>query len=239
VRTRDHTEIALGQFGVAVSREGRRVAVTGPARLRGCSVIIPNDLSAAAFFLAGGLLLPETNLVLPQVGLNPTRAALLDFLVGQGAQIKILDVKEAGGELRGNLQVRGGALLKGGRITGTLTAKLIDELPVLAVLGTQSEEGLRLRDAAELRVKESDRLAALADNLRRLGTRVQEYPDGLDVPGRQRLRGAVVDGFGDHRIAMALAMAGLVAEGATTIQNADCVDVSFPGFFTVLAGVRE
>jgi 3-phosphoshikimate 1-carboxyvinyltransferase len=239
VRTRDHTEIALGQFGVTVGREGRRVAVTGPARLRGCSVIIPNDLSAAAFFLAGGLLLPETNLVLPQVGLNPTRAALLDFLVGQGAQIKILDVKEAGGELRGNLQVRGGALLKGGRITGTLTAKLIDEVPVLAVLGTQSEEGLRLRDAAELRVKESDRLAALADNLRRLGTRVQEYPDGLDVPGRQRLRGAVVDGFGDHRIAMALAMAGLVAEGATTIQNADCVDVSFPGFFTVLAGVRE
>jgi 3-phosphoshikimate 1-carboxyvinyltransferase len=238
VRTRDHTEIALEQFGAAVSREGLRVAVTGPARLEGRSVAIPNDLSAAAFFLAGGLLLPETNLVLPQVGLNPTRAALLDFLVGQGAQIKILDVQEAGGELRGNLQVRGGVRLKGGSVAGALTAKLIDELPVLAVLGTQSEEGFHLRDAAELRVKESDRLAALAENLRRLGARVQEYPDGIDVPGGQPLQGAVVDSFGDHRIAMALAVAGLVAEGTTTIQNTDCVDVSFPGFFEVLAGVR-
>ena len=239
VRTRDHTEIALEQFGATVSREGLRVAVTGPGRLRGRSFVIPNDLSAAAFFLAGGLLLPETNLVLPQVGLNPTRAALLDFLVGQGAQIKILDVQEANGELRGNLQVRGGVTLKGGSVAGTLTAKLIDELPVLAVLGTQSEEGFRLRDAAELRVKESDRLAALAENLRRLGARVQEYPDGIDVPGGQPLRGAVVDSFGDHRIAMALAVAGLVAEGTTTIQNTDCVEVSFPGFFEVLAGVRE
>lgn len=237
--TRDHTELALEEFGVAVERLRRRVVVTGPARLRGKSFLIPNDLSAAAFLLIGGLLLPDTNLVLPQVGLNPTRTALLDFLAGQGAEIAILDVEEANRELRGNLHVRGGQRLRGGVVDGALTAQLIDELPVLAVLGTQSEEGLRLRDAAELRVKESDRLGALAENLRRLGAAVKEYPDGLDITGQQRLKGAVVDSFGDHRIAMAMAVAGLVAEGETTIQNADCVEVSFPGFFEVLTALRE
>ncbi|MFQ5663362.1 MAG: 3-phosphoshikimate 1-carboxyvinyltransferase [Terriglobia bacterium] len=239
LRTRDHTEIALEQFGAEVTRGRRRVTVAGKPRLRGKSFLLPNDLSAAAFFLVAGLLLPETNLLLPQVGLNPTRTALLDFLVPQGAEIKILDVEEVNRELRGTLHVRGGATLKGGSLEGALTAQLIDELPVLAVLGTQSREGIRIRDAAELRVKESDRLAALAENLRRLGARVEEYPDGLDIPGRQRLRGAVVDSFSDHRIAMALGVAGLLAEGATTVRQADCVAVSFPGFFPVLEGLRE
>lgn len=239
VRTRDHTEVALGQFGAVLRRERRRISLQGQPRLRGQSVVVPNDLSAAAFLLAAALLLPESTLVLPQVGLNPTRTALLDFLAPQGADIKILDVEEANGELRGNLHVRGGAMLQGGSVEGPLTPRLIDELPVLAVLGSQSRQGFRLRDAAELRVKESDRLAALADNLRRLGARVDELPDGLDVPGEQKLRGAVVDSFGDHRIAMALAVAGLVAEGTTTIENAGCVDVSFPRFFEILAGLRQ
>jgi 3-phosphoshikimate 1-carboxyvinyltransferase len=177
--------------------------------------------------------------VLPAVGLNPTRTALLDFLAGQGAGIKILDVEEAEGELRGNLHVRGGARLKGGVIEGALTVALIDELPALAVLATQTEEGLRLRDAAELRVKESDRLGALAENLRRLGATVREYPDGLDVAGRQTLKGAELASFGDHRLAMALAVAGLAAEGETLIRNTDCVEVSFPGFFETLAAVRD
>jgi len=238
-RTRDHTEIALGAFGASVTRERRRVAVHGQTRLRGGRFVIPNDLSAAAFFLVAGLVLPKSNLVLPQVGLNPTRAALLDFLLPQGAQIKVLDVETQQGELRGNLHVRAGNKLKGGVVAGALTAKLIDELPVLAVLGTQTEEGLRLRDAAELRVKESDRLHAIAENLRRLGARVEEHPDGLDIPGRQRLRGARVESFGDHRIAMAMAVAGLVAEGETTIEDADCADVSFPGFFEVMEALRE
>ncbi|MGH9788668.1 MAG: 3-phosphoshikimate 1-carboxyvinyltransferase [Candidatus Acidiferrales bacterium] len=239
VRTRDHTEIALEAFGASVIRERRRVAVRGQTPLRGAQFVIPNDLSAAAFFLVAGLLLPKTNLVLPQVGLNPTRAALLDFLLPQGAHIKVLDVETQQGELRGNLLVRGGARLKGGVIDGALTAKLIDELPVLAVLGTQTEDGLRLRDAAELRVKESDRLAAIAENLRRLGAKVEEHPDGLDIPGRQHLRGAAVSSFGDHRIAMAMAVAGLVAEGETTIEDPDCVEISFPGFFEVLAALLE
>jgi 3-phosphoshikimate 1-carboxyvinyltransferase len=238
-RTRDHTEVALRQFGAQVKRERRRIRLTGRPELRGRSFVVPGDLSAAAFLLAGALLLPESNLVLPQVGLNPTRTALLDFLVQQGADIKILDVEEGDDELRGNLHVRGGSVLRGGSVEGSLTAQLIDELPVLAVLGSQSEQGFRLRDAAELRVKESDRLAALAENLRRMGARVEEIPDGLDVPGGQKLRGAKVESYGDHRIAMAFAMAGLVADGETTVQSADCVDVSFPGFFEILAGLRQ
>ena len=238
LRTRDHTEIALEQFGASLERERRRITVYGRPRLRGKTFHIPNDLSAAAFLLVAALLLPESNLVLPAVGLNPTRTALLDFLAGQGAGIKILDVEEAEGELRGDLHVRGGARLKGGSIEGSLTVALIDELPVLAVLGTQSEEGLRLRDAAELRVKESDRLGALAENLRRLGATVREYPDGLDIAGRQPLKGAELDSFGDHRLAMALAVAGLVATGETLIRNADCVEISFPGFFEMLDALR-
>ena len=201
--------------------------------------MIPNDLSAAAFFLVAGLLLPKTNLVLPQVGLNPTRTALLDFLLPQGAAIKVLDIETSQGELRGNLLVRGGTVLKGGVVEGALTAALIDELPVLAVLGTQTKEGLRLRNAGELRVKESDRLGAIAENLRRLGAQVEEFPDGLDIPGGQRLRGAVASSFGDHRIAMAMAVAALVADGETTIEDADCADVSFPGFFDVLATLSQ
>lgn len=238
-RTRDHTEIALEQFGATLERARRRLTLYGRPRLRGQAFHIPNDFSAAAFLLAAGLLLPESNLVLPQVGLNPTRTAMLDFLAGQGGEIKILDVEESEGELRGNLHVRGGARLKGGAVEGSLTVALIDELPVLAVLGTQTVEGLRLRDAAELRVKESDRLGALAENLRRLGAAVREYPDGLDIAGEQRLKGAEVDSFGDHRLAMALAVAGLVAEGETTILDADCAEVSFPGFFDVLAALRQ
>ncbi len=246
VRTRDHTEIALEAFGASVTRERRRVAVLGQTMLRAQRFVVPNDLSAAAFFLVAGLLLPKTNLVLPQVGLNPTRTALLDFLLLQGAHIKVLDIETIQGELRGNLHVRGpdsvgagGVKLKGGAIEGPLTAQLIDELPALAVLGTQTEEGLRLRDAAELRVKESDRLGAIAENLRRLGARVEEFPDGLNIPGQQRLRGATVSSFGDHRIAMAMAVAGLVADGETTVEDAGCADVSFPGFFEILNALRE
>ncbi|HXE76096.1 MAG TPA: 3-phosphoshikimate 1-carboxyvinyltransferase [Candidatus Xenobia bacterium] len=239
VRTRDHTEIALEAFGASVTRERRRVSVVGRTPLRAQRFVVPNDLSAAAFLLVAGLLLPKTNLVLPQVSLNPTRTALLDFLLAQGAQIKVFDLETHQGELRANLHVRGGAILKGGVIEGALTVQLIDELPVLAVLGTQTREGLRLRDAAELRVKETDRLAAIARNLSRFGARVEEFPDGLDIPGRQRLRGAAVSSFGDHRIAMAMAVAGLVAEGQTTIDDANCADISFPGFFDVLAALYD
>lgn len=239
VTTRDHTEIALEEFGAQLTRARRHIAVTGQSQLQGKRFIIPGDLSAAAFFLVAALLLPGSTLVLPNVGLNPTRTAVLDFLLRMGAEISILSVEKVNGELRGELHVRGGERLAGGAIAGRLTVRLVDELPVLAVLGTQSEEGLCIRDAEELRVKESDRIGALAENLRRLGAEVKEYPDGLAVAGQQKLRGATVESFGDHRIAMALAVAALVAEGTTTIREADCVDISFPGFFAALEACRE
>lgn len=241
VRTRDHTEVALAEFGAVVERNRRSIRLTGRSRLRGGVFDIPGDFSAAAFFLVAGALLPESSLMLPGVGLNPTRTALLDFLAQQGADIKILDVEERNGELRGRLHVHGhgSERLRGGVIEGSLTAKLIDELPVLAVLGTQTEEGLRIRDAGELRVKESDRIHAVAENLRRLGAEVEEFPDGLSVAGRQQLRGAAVESFGDHRIAMAMAVAGLVAEGETVVRDAGCAEISFPKFFEALEAVRE
>jgi 3-phosphoshikimate 1-carboxyvinyltransferase len=238
VRTRDHTEIALEEFGATIERQHARVTLQGRPQLQGRSVAVPGDISAAAFFLVAAALLPESNLMIPTVGLNPTRTALLDFLAEQGAAIKILDVEEQGGELHGRLHVRGGGGFPGGEICGALTARLIDELPVLAVFGTQAEKGLQIRDAAELRVKESDRIRALVENLRRMGAEVEEFEDGFAVVGKQQLKGAVVESYGDHRIAMAMAVAALVAEGETTVRNAECVDISFPGFFGLLETVR-
>ena len=238
VRTRNHTEEALAAFGATVERTRRSVRVSGKPKLRAQEFDIPGDFSAAAFLLAAGVLLPETNLVLPNTGLNPTRTAMLDFLAGQGCAVKILEVKDQHGELRGQVQVRGGQRLPGGEISGAETARMIDELPVLAVLGTQSEQGVRIRDAAELRAKESDRIQVLAEGLRRMGAQVEEFPDGLGVAGRQKLHGAELDCSGDHRIAMAFAVAGLVAEGETVIRDADCAEISFPGFFEALNALR-
>jgi 3-phosphoshikimate 1-carboxyvinyltransferase len=239
VTTRDHTEIALREFGADLTRDRRTISVVGHSRLAGKRFVIPCDLSAAVFFLVAALAVPDSNLVLPNVGLNSTRTAVLDFLFGMGAKVSLLGVEEVNGELLGELHVSARGRLRGGSVEGPQVAQMIDEVPALAVLGTQTEQGVRIRNAEELRVKESDRIGALAENLRRLGAAVTEYPDGLEVAGRQKLRGAVVDSFGDHRIAMALAVAALVAEGETTIRNADCVDVSFPGFFEVLASVTE
>lgn len=239
VRTRDHTEQALSAFGAEVTRKRLRVEVRGKPALKASEFDIPGDISAAAFLLVAGLLLPESNLVIPGTGLNPTRTALLDFLAGQGGELKILNLEDRQGELRGDLHVRGGQPLSGGEIRGSDVARMIDELPVLAVLGTQTEKGIAIRDAGELRVKESDRIGAVVEGLRRMGADVQEFPDGVAVAGKQELRGAEIDPAGDHRIAMAFAVAGLVAKGETVIRDAECAEVSFPGFFEVLEAVRE
>jgi len=234
--TRDHTEVALEQFGADIGRHGRTTAVRGPARLQGRKLYVPGDISSAAFFLAASLITPDANLVLHNVGLNPTRTAMLDVLVQMGGRVKVIDVEMMAGELIGDLHAET-SRLQGGEIPLELIPGLIDELPVLAVLGTQTERGLSFRGAAELRVKETDRLAAVAENLRRMGAEVEEFPDGLRVAGRQRLRGAEVPSYGDHRIAMAFAVAGLVAQGTTTIRDSACVDISFPTFFEELERV--
>ncbi len=233
VRTRDHTEIALREFGAEIEVCGGKISLRGRPRLAPRDLRVPGDLSSAAFLIAAALLVPDSELTLEGVGLNPTRSALLDFLASQGADLRILRVEQQAGELWGDVRVRH-SRLRGGRIEGSLTAALIDEIPILAVLGAASEEGLEVRDAAELRIKETDRIATLAENLVRMGVHIEVAADGFRVPGRQRFRAATVDSFGDHRIAMACAVAALVADDECVIEGAEAAAVSFPGFFDLL-----
>ena len=237
-RTRDHGELALRAFGAEVTRERDRVGIRGgqPLRAIDAEVYLPGDISSAAFFLCAAAMLPGSQLVIDGLLLNPTRAAILDVLAGMGAGIRVLEVEEQHGELMGSVQITG-AKLRGARITGAQTAALIDELPVLGAIGAYTSEGIEVRDARELRVKESDRIAVLAKNLRAMGAQVEEFDDGFRVGGGQRLHGAEIDPAGDHRIAMACAVAGLGAEGETTIRGAECVAISFPEFFELLERV--
>ena len=238
IRTRDHTELALEQFGVEVERGERSVSVRGGSKLRACNLVVPGDISSAVFFIAAALVLPDSSLALRDVGLNPSRTAILDVLAMMGASVSLVSVREAAGELVGDIGVQS-SRLEGGEISGPQIAQLIDELPMLAALAPYTEKGIEIRDARELRVKESDRIAALAENLRRMGATVEERYDGLLIAGKSagRLHGAEIEPHGDHRIAMAFAIAALGAEGATTIRDADCAAVSFPGFFSALESV--
>ena len=233
VRTRDHTEIALREFGADIETERRVITLRGGAKLTGRELGVPGDLSSAAFFLVAALLMPEANLVIHGVGLNPTRAALLDFLVGMGASIKILDLRQVGGELIGDLRVRA-SKTSGGLIEGAMTAALIDEIPALAVLGAASSGGLTVRDASELRIKETDRIAVLEENFRHMHVRMDPTPDGFHIPGGQRFHAAELDSAGDHRIAMAFAVAALAADGPCVIQRSEAASVSFPEFYGIL-----
>jgi 3-phosphoshikimate 1-carboxyvinyltransferase len=240
VRTRDHTELALAEFGAHLDHEGRTIRIHGRPRLKGRSVAVPGDLSSAVFFLAAAMVLPESNLVIHNVGLNPTRSAVLDVLGSMGAPVSLVSIRSEHGELVGDVSVRHEPL-KGGFIEGDVIAQLIDELPAVAVLGPYTEKGIEIRNAAELRVKESDRIAVLAENLRRMGAQVDELPDGLRVAGRSagRLHGAEIEPHGDHRMAMAFAIAALGAEGETVIRDAECAAVSYPEFFSTLERLVE
>jgi len=240
VATRDHTEVALREFGADVRRVGHVVAVSGRPRLEARAAVVPGDLSSAVFFLAAALILPGSNLVIHNVGLNPTRSGVLDVLGGWGAPVKVLALRGESGELIGDVSIRH-AELSGGTLSGELVAQLIDELPMLAALGPYTEQGVEIRDAAELRVKESDRIAVLAENLLRMGAQVEELRDGLRIEGRAagRLRGAEIDARGDHRMAMAFAVAALGAIGSSVIRDSDCVGISYPDFFEVLERATE
>jgi 3-phosphoshikimate 1-carboxyvinyltransferase len=234
VRSRDHTEIALREFGADLRVTRQKITLAGRPKLTGRELVVPSDLSSAAFFLVAALLVPGSRLSIHGVGLNPTRSALLDFLCGMGAKIQIPELESVNGELVGEIQVQH-SVVRGGVIEGGLTAALIDEIPVLAVLGAASEEGLTVKGAAELRVKETDRIRTVVDNLRRLGVEVEELPDGMAIPGRQKFRAAEFDSFGDHRIAMAFAVAALRADGESVIHGAEAASVSFPEFWNTLA----
>jgi 3-phosphoshikimate 1-carboxyvinyltransferase len=233
LRTRDHTEVALREFGVEVETAKGVIRVHGPAALKPCELAVPGDLSSAAFFLVAASVVPGSDLVLSGVGLNPTRATLLDFLAAAGADIKILDVRLSHGEPVGNIRVRA-AKLRGGVVEKEWAAALIDEIPVLAVLGAASEQGIEVRDASELRIKETDRIETLSGNLRRMGVEIEIRPDGFRIPGRQALRSAELESFGDHRIAMAGAVAALLADGPCRIHGAEAASVSYPEFWDTL-----
>ncbi|HYY96317.1 MAG TPA: 3-phosphoshikimate 1-carboxyvinyltransferase [Pyrinomonadaceae bacterium] len=266
--TRDHTERMLGWFGAevettAANGEGMNVesgdgvgvhtsSVRGPARLEARDLEVPGDISSAAFLLAAAALLPGSDVTIEGVGLNPTRAEIVSTLRGLGADVRVADSREVCREPVGDLRARGAGGLApsneaGGRmrvggsvLRGADVARLIDELPVLAVVGSQTEGGLEIRDARELRVKESDRISATVENLRAMGAEVEEFDDGLRVRGPAVLRGARLRSFGDHRIAMAFAVAALAAEGETFIEGAEeCVAVSFPEFFPLLESLAE
>jgi len=236
IQTRDHGELALQAFGARVERRMREVSIEGRQKLKGIDAVVSGDISSSAFFLCAAALFPNSQLLVPGLLLNPTRARLLDFLIGLGLRITMSGLEEQHGELVGSLQVEGGPL-KGAKISGGDTAALIDEIPVLAAIAPYTEDGIEIRNARELRVKESDRIASVATNLRLMGAEVEEFDDGLRVPGAQKLHGASLDSFGDHRIAMAFAIAALRAEGETEIQGADAAVISFPEFFETLDGV--
>ena len=240
LRTRDHSELALRAFGAKLTRTIDSVSIAGPQSLHAIDAAVPGDISSAAFFLCAAALFPGSSLALDSLGLNPTRATLLDVLTALGAHIAVLNLEEKNAELVGTVQISAPPEgLGSASVTGALAAQIIDELPVLAAIAPYTSGGIRIRDAKELRVKESDRIALVVKNLRAMGAEVEEFEDGLDVPGGQTLHGATIDSGSDHRIAMAFSVAALRAEGDTLIQGAESAAISFPEFFDLLDLVAE
>ncbi len=238
VTTRDHTEIALRELGADVTIEPRTVRIRGGSELSAKPLVVPGDISSAAFFIVAALMAKDSDLTIANVGLNPTRAALLDVLRMMGAAIKLVHIEQVNGELIGTLQIKS-SQIKGGVIEGATTAALIDEIPILAILGAASREGLIIRDAAELRVKETDRIATISENLTRMGVTVRTTEDSIEVPGSQRFRAATVHSNGDHRIAMAFSVAALSADGECSIEGAEAAAVSFPEFYQILREISR
>lgn len=235
--SRDHTERMMASSGVLLKREGHSVSLQGSSTIRASTFQVPGDLSSAAFLLAAGLLRGAGELVVRTVGVNPTRTGFIEAIKAMGASCRYLRSTEVAGEPMADIGVKKSSL-KATTLRGDLIPRLIDEVPVLAVLATQARGQTLIADAAELRVKESDRLQALRVELTKMGARIAETPDGLLIEGPTSLKGAVVESYGDHRLAMSLAIAALVAEGPTTIQDVACVSTSFPIFWALLERLR-
>lgn len=229
--TRDHTERLFSHFGIPcqVSADGLDISVTGPVHIKAKDITIPGDISSAAFWLVAASIVPGSELVLHNVGLNPTRDAIITVLRRMGADITITN-KEVTGEPYGDLTVRYTGALKATTVEKHEIPNLIDEIPILAIAAAFAEGTTSIRNAEELRVKESDRIATTAGNLRAMGVAVQEFPDGMEITGGQPLHGATMDCFDDHRIAMSFLMAGLMAEGTTTLLHCESINTSYPGF---------
>ncbi|MBD3385210.1 3-phosphoshikimate 1-carboxyvinyltransferase [candidate division KSB1 bacterium] len=236
--SRDHTERMLGEFGVKAQYSMGGAGVKGPADLQACDIDIPRDISAAAFFLVAACLLPDSEIEITNVGTNPTRIGVLDALSSMGARIKKSREKVINNEPRTDLIAKSSSLHQT-TLQGSIISNIIDEIPILSIAATQAEGTTIIRDAQELRVKESDRIKAIVSNLKKMNANVKESKDGLLITGPTPLTGATIDSYGDHRIAMSFAIAGLIADGKTVIKGAECVDISFPGFFDILDEIRN
>ena len=238
VLSRDHSERILPAFGVPVLRDGLTVSVDGPARLTGCDINVPGDISSAAFFMIAAALVPDSEVTLRNVGVNPTREGVIEVLRMMGVPLELSNQVVINGEPRADITVRSGRL-KGIEISGGMIPRLIDEIPILAIAGTQCQGTFIVKNASELRVKETDRIMAISENLKRMGVSVEIFEDGFAIAGGQSLRGAEIETFGDHRMGMAFSVAGLIASGETLIRDSDCAEISYPGFYSTLKGLIQ
>ncbi|MDU0460335.1 MAG: 3-phosphoshikimate 1-carboxyvinyltransferase [Geobacteraceae bacterium] len=231
--SRDHSERMFSQFGASLALSEDGVTVRGGYELKAQEISVPGDISSAAFFIVAALITPGSELLIRNVGVNPTRTGVIDILKEMGGDIELLDQRQLSGEPVADILVRT-SRLKGIKISGSVVPRAIDEFPAVCVAAACAEGVTSIRDARELRVKETDRITAMAGNLRTLGVTVSETEDGMDITGVERLAGGDVESFGDHRIAMSLSVAALVASGGITIRDIDCVATSFPNFFQLL-----
>jgi 3-phosphoshikimate 1-carboxyvinyltransferase len=231
--SRDHSERMFRHFGASVGTDGSGVTVRGGVELTAQEVTVPGDISSAAFFIVAALITPDSELLIKNVGVNPTRTGVIDILQAMGGDIQLVDPREVSGEPVADILVRS-SRLKGTNISGSVVPRAIDEFPVISVAAARAEGVTTIRDARELRVKETDRITAMAVNLKKLGITVTETEDGMDITGSEQLLGAAVDSCGDHRIAMSMAIAALVASSAITLSDIGCVATSFPTFFPLL-----
>ncbi len=232
-KTRDHTERMLRHMGVEVSQDNTKITVSQQKSIQSMEVKVPGDFSSAAFFIAAALIVPESEIVLHNVGINPTRIGFLTVLEKMGAHIEFINVEQWGEETVADIRVRSQAL-QGTRIAGELIPLMIDELPIIALLATQSEGTTEIRNAEELKVKESNRITAVVSELQKLGADIVELHDGMKIKGKTQLKGANVMGYGDHRIAMTLSIAGLIAQSKTVVDGVEAVNISYPSFFADL-----
>lgn len=237
VRSRDHTERMLPAFGADLRTDGLTVSVQGGRELYSQEIDVPGDFSSAAFFMVAAIIIPGSEVLLKNVGINPTRTGLISVLQSMGADIRIMNTRSVSGEPVADIVCRGTSGLKAATVAGDMVPSLIDEFPILCIAAARAEGTTMIRGAEELRVKESDRIKAMAKEMIRMGAAVEEHPDGIDITGTDTLSGADVYSHGDHRIAMAMAVAGLSAAGTTTIHGAGAVDISFPGFFSLIRGL--
>ncbi|MBF0328097.1 MAG: 3-phosphoshikimate 1-carboxyvinyltransferase [Nitrospirae bacterium] len=237
-KSRDHTERMLKAMGANIDVEQLSIKVASH-ELKAMDVTVPGDFSSAAFFIAAALMLPDSEIMIRNVGMNPTRTGFLDVIMRMGAVITIENKREVSGEPVADLLCKSCDALKAVSIGAELMPSLIDEFPILCVLATQADGTTEIRGAEELRVKESDRIKAVAEELRRFGVSLEEFPDGISIKGRTDLKGCIAESYHDHRIAMSMSIAALAASGKTVINNASCVDISFPGFFDRLRGLSR